>query len=137
MKNKFIISTIFFFLHINVFSEELFIEAKNISIDKDKQISIFENEVKVKTENNALLKSDYAEYNKNSGYLIMKNNFSAIDSSGNEIKAEYVEYNNKTKILKTNGKTKLTTTEKYVVQGDDIVFDNNKSTAKSLKKNSN
>ncbi len=134
MKNKFIISTIFFFLHINAFSEELFIEAKNISIDKDKQISIFENEVKVKTENNALLKSDYAEYNKNTGYLIMKNNFSAIDSSGNEIKAEYVEYNNKTKILKTNGKTKLITIEKYVVQGDDIVFDNNKSTAKSLKK---
>ena len=30
----------------------------------------------------------------------------AIDSSGNEIKAEYIEYNNKTKILKTNGKTK-------------------------------
>ena len=45
-------------------AENLVIEAKNISLDKNKETSIFEREVIVKTENNKIIKSDYAEYNK-------------------------------------------------------------------------
>ena len=45
-------------------TENLFIESKNITVDKDKEVSIFENDVKVITEDNKVIKSDYAEYNK-------------------------------------------------------------------------
>ena len=45
-------------------AENLVIEAKNISLDKNKETSIFEKEVIVKTDDNKIIKSDYAEYNK-------------------------------------------------------------------------
>ena len=48
MKNKFLLVFFFLFYSSKCFAENIFIEAKNISLDKNKQISLFENEVKVK-----------------------------------------------------------------------------------------
>ena len=42
MKNKFIISFFLFILSNKVFAEDLLIEAKKISINKESQITIFE-----------------------------------------------------------------------------------------------
>ena len=64
MKNSFLIIIFSFFFFVNGMTENLFIESKNITVDKDKEVSIFENDVKVITEDNKVIKSDYAEYNK-------------------------------------------------------------------------
>ncbi len=64
MKNKFFIIFLSFFLNSFLNAENLVIEAKNISLDKNKETSIFEKEVVVKTKDNKIIKSDYAEYNK-------------------------------------------------------------------------
>ena len=53
-------------------AENLVIEAKNISLDKNKETSIFEKEVIVKTDDNKIIKSDYAEYNKKKKLSIFK-----------------------------------------------------------------
>ena len=60
MKNSFINLFFFFILVLNsqALSEELFIQAKNILLDKDKKISVFENEVIVKTEDGYIIKSN-------------------------------------------------------------------------------
>ena len=53
MKNKFLI-TFFFLLVNNILSaENISIESKNIILDKNKNTSIFENEVIIKTDNRA------------------------------------------------------------------------------------
>ena len=49
MKNKFLLIFITIFLSTKLFAENIFIEAKNISLDKEKEISIFRNDVTVKT----------------------------------------------------------------------------------------
>ena len=63
MKNKFIFILFFSFI-LNVFAENLKIKAKNITLDKNKKISIFENDVLVETDDGIKIESDYVEYNK-------------------------------------------------------------------------
>ena len=40
------------------------IESKNITLDKDQETSIFEGGVVIKTKDNNIIKSEFAEYNK-------------------------------------------------------------------------
>ena len=92
MKNSFLFILFLIFYASNVFSENLLIEAKNISLDKNTEISIFENNVTIKTEDNNTIKSDYVEYNKKKGFLRLKKNIVARDSQNNIIKTDYAEY---------------------------------------------
>ena len=62
------------------------IKAKNITLDKNKRSSLFENEVQVKTEEGYILSSDLAEYNKDTGILILKKNITGTDKENNIIK---------------------------------------------------
>ncbi len=134
MKNK-IVYIIFFLCFCNkVLAEQLNIQSKNISIEKDNKVSIFEGEVLVKTEEGNTINSDYAKYNKEKGIIILKTNVAAIDIKNNIIKSDYAEYDEKTKILKTKGPTLITTSENYIIKGEDILFDNENKFIKSNKK---
>ncbi len=133
MKNKFLFIFIVFFLNTKLFAENIFIEAKNISLDKEKEISIFRNDVTVKTIDKKIT-SQYAEYNKVIQEIILKDNIIAEDKLGNIIKADYAEYNNLKKIYKTVGPTTLVTSENYSLKGADIFFDNNNKIIRSDKK---
>ena len=74
MKNRLIVIIYLIFFSNNLFAKNLIIQAKNISIDKNKKISIFENKVSIQTEDNFLITSDFAEYNKETGIIILKRN---------------------------------------------------------------
>ena len=126
MKNKFLVIFFFIIFFSNGYTENLLIEAKNISIDKKSNISIFENEVVVTTEDNNVIKSDYVEYDKNLGFLKLKNNIIAEDSKGNIIKTNYAEYYKDDQILKSIGPTIITTPENYIIESEDILFNNKK-----------
>ena len=54
-------------------ADNIIIEAKNITLNKNQKSSLFENEVKVKTKEGYIIKSDY-DYNKETGILIVKKN---------------------------------------------------------------
>ena len=116
-----------------MFAENIFIEAKNISLDKEKEVSIFRNDVTVKTIDKKIT-SQYAEYNKVIQEIILKDKIIAEDKFGNIIKADYAEYNNLEKIYKTVGPTTLVTSEDYSLKGSDIFFDNNNKIIRSDKK---
>ncbi len=124
MKNKILIIFLSFFFNSFLNAENLTIQAKNISLDKNKEISIFEKEVVVKTENNKIIKSDYAEYNKKKNYLFLKDNIIALDEKNNKIEAEKAEYDGDLKIFKTIGITKIFTSEGYTVEGENIIANN-------------
>ena len=56
----------------SVFAESLSIQSGKINIDKNKQITIFQNNVIFKTQDNKTIKSEYAEYDKKNGLIKLK-----------------------------------------------------------------
>ena len=134
MKNKILI-TVFFLLVNNILSaENILIESKNIILDKNKNTSIFENEVIIKTDNNYTINSDYAEYNKLDKFIILKKKIKAVDNVNNIIESEYAEYSEISKILKSLGETKITTPENYIIISQDVTVNDNLKIIKSDKK---
>ncbi len=140
MKNKIfglsIIISIIILFNTLLHAENIFIESKNISLDKNKKISIFENEVIIKTKENSTIKSEYAEYNKNNGLIKLKDKITIIDKENNKVETNYAEYNEKTKIFKSIGPTKIITSENYIVNTEDVTFDNYKNFISSKKNTS-
>ena len=55
----------------------------------------------------------------------MKGNIKVTDHKGNVIKTEYAEYDEKERVFKSLG-TSIETSEKYFLNGFDIIFDNKK-----------
>ena len=134
MKNNLLIIFFCIFFYNSLFAESILIESKNITIDKNSEVSVFKNEVIVKTEENNLIKSDYAEYNKIKGFLKLKNNVEAVDKHGNIIKTEFAEYDELKKVFKSFGPTKILTSKEYVIETEDIIFDDTKKLVSSNKK---
>ena len=60
----------------------------------------------VKTDDGYIINSQYGEFNKNSGILILKDNIKGKDNKNNIIETEFAQYNEKSKIFKTIGSTK-------------------------------
>tara|TARA_Y100000768_G_scaffold352236_1_gene303674 strand:- start:19725 stop:22130 length:2406 start_codon:yes stop_codon:yes gene_type:complete len=124
MRNNFLIFLTIFFLNSILKAENLLIESKRISLDKKTELSIFEDDVIITTSENNIIKSDYAEYDKKKGVIVLKKNVHAIDDKQNEIKSNHAIYNENLKILKSIGSTKISTSENYILEGNDITFDN-------------
>jgi len=99
MKNSFLYSLILFFLifYSNVVAQELEINSSKVQYDNINKTTIFEGSV----------------------------NFT--DKMGNKLFAEYAEYNKVDDKIKTNGNTKIVTTNGYVFVGSEVVFDNKKN----------
>ena len=133
MKNKIFIIFLSFFFNSFLNADNLTIQAKNISLDKNKEISIFEREVVVKTENDKIIKSDYAEYSKKKNFLFLKDNIVAVDEKNNRIETEKAEYDGNLKIFKTFGTTKIITSEGYKIEGENVAADNEKKIISSDK----
>ena len=106
MKNKYLIY-IFYLIFPNLGAENLNIEASKISLDKINQTTVFENNVKIITDNGNQIVSDYATYNKKLNFIVIKDNITATDLKNNIIKTNYAEYDESKKFLKTKGYTKL------------------------------
>ena len=119
MKNKLTIFILYFCLTINLYSDDLFIEAKDITINKSLNTSIFEKDVSIETGHKKIT-SQFAKYNKNTQIVVLKDSITAVDKLNNTLKSNYAEYNNIKELFKTTGKTTLTTSENYSLDGEDI-----------------
>ena len=130
MKNKFL--TILLLILFNNISnaDNLQIEAKNISIDKNQEVTIFNDEVLVTTKDK-IIKSDSVRYNKIKGHLILEKNIVATDKKDNLIKTEYAEYFADKKIFNSIGPTEIITSEKYIISGENININNIQKIIKS------
>ena len=134
MKNKFITIILSIFFCSNLQSQNLSIESEIISLDKSKNTSVFENNVSITTESGRKITSDYAEYNKEQGYIKLKNNITATDEKNNIVKTNFAEYFENNQVLKTEGITKIITSENYTIETQDIIVDNIKKFINSKKK---
>ena len=130
MRNNFFIIFLSLFLSIKSSAEDLFIEAKNITLDKNNKVTIFKNDVTLETADKKIT-SDFAEYNKVTGKVILKNNVVAKDKLNNIVETNYAEFDNISNFFKTIGFTKFITSKNYTLKGADINFDNKKKKIKS------
>ena len=124
MKNNFkvfLFILVCFFERLN--AENLLIESKNITLDKDSEISIFKDEILVKTDENHTIQSDYAEYDKKNGIIKFKANTKLIDNKNNIIITNNANYDENSKIFRTYGYTKLITNNNYIVETEDVFLD--------------
>ena len=135
MKNKLIVLFSIFFLSLKANAENLLIQSKNISIDKNKALTIFKKDVFIKTQDGNEINADMAEYDKNKGFLKLKDNIIAVDVNKNTIETNYAEYDENKKIFISKGKTKILTSENYIIEGEDITLNNEMGFIKSEKKN--
>ncbi len=131
MRSKIFIIFLFLFSNSFLFAENLKIESKNITLDKNKEISIFQNQVNVTTEAGNKIKSEYAEYNKKLSFIKFEKNIIAVDKKNNRIETEYAEYSDISKVFISKGKTNIFTTEQYKIVGSNITLDNKKGIIKS------
>ena len=123
MKSKFIIIYFLFFFDL-VFAETINIKSKNITIDKDQEITIFKDTVQFKTEDGKIIESDYAEYNKKKGIIKLKQKVKATDNKNNKILTDQAEYDQNTKVFKSFKSTEIVTSENYILRGKNITVDN-------------
>lgn len=127
MKSKFYIIFLIIFLKSFLHAEEIFIQAKSIAVDKNNEITIFKDKVFLKTKENKIIKSDYAEYNKKSGKIKLKGNIEAIDNKKNKVKTQLAEYDELGKIFISKGSTTVTTSENYRIESEDIIINDKKN----------
>ena len=132
MKNKILIPIIVLFLNINLYAEDISIEAKEITLNKKNKTTVFKNNVKVETDDKKIT-SQFAEYNKNSQEIILRDSITAKDNLNNVIKTNYAKYNNINNTFETIGPTSLVTSENYSLEGTDLYFDNKNKIIKSNK----
>ena len=78
MKSNFIIFILALFLSSKLFAENLFIEAKDITLNKDQETTVFRNSVTIKTKDKQIT-SQFAEYNKKTQEIVLKGNITAKD----------------------------------------------------------
>ena len=132
MKNKFFTFIVLFFSIEYLYAENLLIEAQNITLDKDREISIFKDNVNIETSDKKIT-SQFAEFNKKTENIILKNNIILKDKSNNLIKTEFAEYNNLSGIFKSTGDTFFESSDNYILKGADIYFNNKNKNIKSNK----
>ena len=134
MKNNFLLVLLFSIISNFLLADELDIKAKNITLDKKNNISIFENNVEVIDQLNNLFKADYVEYNKSTNFLLLKGNIYSKDVKGNIFKTEEATYDNDKKIFKSFGISNFETLNGYKVKTSDVFLDNKNGLISSQKK---
>ena len=134
MKNNFLLVLLFSIISNFLLADELDIKAKNITLDKKNNISIFENNVEVIDQLNNLFKADYVEYNKSTNFLLLKGNIYSKDVKGNIFKTEEATYDNDKKIFKSFGISNFETLNGYKVKTSDIFLDNKNGLISSQEK---
>lgn len=123
MRNNFISLLIFIFFANNLSAENFNINAKNISIDKKKEITVFKDNVVIIDENNNEIKSEFASYDKKSDFFILKNDVSIKDPQGNILRSEEATYSKKNGLYKIIGEAKILTAAGYDVKTSDLTLD--------------
>ena len=76
--------------------------------------------------NELKINSSEVSVDKNTQLVIFKGRVNAIDDKNNKILTDLAEYDKKKGKLETSGYTKIITSENYILEGADILFDNEK-----------
>ena len=119
MKNRICIFLIFLFFSKAFALENLDIKSKKISVDKKKEITIFQDEVIIKDEMNNIIKSDYVLYDNKLEKLEIKGNVEISTAEGYSIESKDIVLDKKNNILFSKNSTIIKD-----VQNNEILLEN-------------
>ena len=132
MKNNFLIIVFLVFFSNNLLADDYDISAKNISLDKKNEITIFKESVVVRDEYNNVIKSDYAVYNGKLKKLDIKGNVLILTNEGYSIEASEVQLNQKLNIILSNKPSVIKDIQKNEIQLDNFEYQSDKNIFKSI-----
>ena len=119
MKNKIFIFFIFLFFSKAFALENLDIKSKKISVDKKKEITIFQDEVIIKDEMNNVIKSDYVIYDNKLEKLNIKGNVTISTAEGYSIESKDIVLDKKNNVFFSKSPTTITD-----IQNNEIFLEN-------------
>ena len=110
MRNNFFYNFFIFFLilNFNLSAEELEINSSKIKYDNNLKVTILEGNVNINDEKNNKLFSEYAEYNKLDQKIKTNGNTKIITSNGYQVISTNVIFDNKKKLISSDYKTQIT-----------------------------
>ena len=132
MKNNFLIIVFLVFFSNNLLADDYDISAKNISLDKKNEITIFKESVVVRDEYSNVIKSDYAVYNGKLKKLDIKGNVLILTNEGYSIEASEVQLNQKLNIILSNKPSVIKDIQKNEIQLDNFEYQSDKNIFKSI-----
>ena len=92
MKNNIFISLFLILFSQSLKAENVLIESKKITLEKNAELSIFEENVVITTSENNIIKAEYAEYDKKNGVITLKNNVVATDNRNNKLFSNFASF---------------------------------------------
>ena len=81
--------------------------------------------------NNLEVTSSQVKLDKKDSKIILKGNVNATDENNNHLKAEEAEYSKEKDLLNSVGKTTILTSENYLLESKNVIFDNKNKIIKS------
>ena len=134
MKNKLYIIIISFFIFQSASSENLNIQSKNISIDKNTKKALFTGNVIATDESNNILNTEYAEYSKDLKLLESKGETNIITSGGFKVSGKNMVFDNSKKIIKSKEPSIIEDQDNNKIFLDSFEYSTKKSFFKSTGK---
>ena len=135
-KNIFIIFyiLIFFIYNFNLQAEEFNISAKEVLIEKDKDILIGKGLVKAKDSQGRVIEANKITYKKKIEYLIAEGDVKITDQEGNVLTTNKATYDKINENITTYGDTQFKLADGYNLAGKNISYDTLKQILRSNEK---
>ena len=134
MKNNLYLIIISFFIFQSASSENLNIQSKNISIDKNTKKALFTGNVIATDESNNILNTEYAEYSKDLKLLESKGETNIITSGGFKVSGKNMVFDNSKKIIKSKEPSIIEDLDNNKIFLDSFEYSTKKSFFKSTGK---
>ena len=123
-KNKIIIFFIIFnILNFSVNADEFNISAKEIMIDKENEILVGTDSVKVEDSEGKIIFADKVTYTKSKEFLLAEGNVKITDIKGNILIADKATYDKINEIIITYGSTEIILEEDYNLVTKNVFYD--------------
>ena len=126
IKNKkyfFILFILSFLFNSNIFAEEFNIKAKEIIVDKEKQIIIGIGSVVAQDTEGKIINANKITYKKAEEFILAEGNVKINDNAGNILITEKATYDKRQEKIITYDFSKLTLEEGYTVNAKNISYD--------------
>ena len=132
MRNNLFLIIFFIFFTKMATAENLDISAKNITLNKKNNITIFENDVVVRDEYKNIIKSEYAIYNDKLKILEIKDKVSIITTEGYSIDAHDIKLDKNKNIILSKKPAIITDIQKNKIYTENFEYQLNKNIFKSI-----
>ncbi len=132
MKNNFLFIFLLFFISKVSALENLDIQAKKISVDKKKEITIFQDEVVIKDNQNNYIKSDYVIFDKKLQKLNIQGKVGILTSEGYSVESENVTMDKQKSTLISESPTIITDVQKNKIYLNNFEYNSKEKKFKSI-----